>query len=129
MVMIEAFNRRDADAAVAFASPDVEWEASMFWIEHAQTYRGRAELRGWMNRVLEPWENIHVRAEEVTQTSDGRVFGFLRVTGRGSASGVETELQGWTVDAVPRLPDGRRHRRKDVTLRRSSAPFARTECE
>ena len=46
----------------------------MFWTEHARTYCGRAELRDWINRVLEPWESIHVRAEEITQTSDGRVF-------------------------------------------------------
>jgi ketosteroid isomerase-like protein len=63
----------------------------------APDYRGRAELREWIERVLEPWERIHVRAEDFLQTSDGRVLGFLRVTGRGSASGAETELQGWTV--------------------------------
>ncbi len=52
---IDAFNRRDADAAVAFASPNVEWEDSMFWTEHARTYCGREELRDWVNRILEPW--------------------------------------------------------------------------
>jgi ketosteroid isomerase-like protein len=93
----EAIDRRDIDGAVAVANPSVEWEDSMFWTERPRTYRGRAELREWINRVLEPWETIHVRAEEITETSNGRVLGFLRVTGRGSASGVETELQGWTV--------------------------------
>jgi ketosteroid isomerase-like protein len=94
---IEAFNRRDADAAVTFASPNVEWEDSMFWTEPTRTYRGRAELREWIKRVLEPWERITVRADEIVQTRDGRVFGHMSVIGRGSASGVETELQGWTV--------------------------------
>ena len=94
---IEAFNRRDADAAVTFVSPNVEWEDSMFWSEPARTYRGRAELREWIKRVLDPWERISVRADEIIQTRDGRVFGRLSVIGRGTASGVETELQGWTV--------------------------------
>ena len=74
---IEAFNRRDADAAVTFASPNVEWEDSMFWSEPARTYRGRAELREWIKRVLDPWERISVRADEIIQTRDGRVFGRL----------------------------------------------------
>ena len=94
---IEAFNRRDADAAVTFASPNVEWEDSMFWTEPARTYRGRKELRQWIKRVLEPWERISVRADEIVQTQDGRVFGRLSVIGRGTASGAETELYGWTV--------------------------------
>ena len=94
---IEAFNRRDADAVVAFASPTVEWEDSMFWTEPARTYRGRAELREWVDRVLEPWESIHVHVDEVTQTSAGAVVGFLCVTARGAASGAETELHGWTI--------------------------------
>ena len=55
---IEAFNRRDADAAVTFASPNVEWEDSMFWSEPARTYRGRAELREWIKRILEPWSAL-----------------------------------------------------------------------
>ena len=94
---IEAFNRRDADAAVTFASPNVEWEDSMFWTEPARTYRGRKELRQWIKRVLEPWERISVRADEIVQTQDGRVFVRLSVIGRGTVSGAETELHGWTV--------------------------------
>jgi ketosteroid isomerase-like protein len=48
---VEAINRRDADAFVALASPDIEWEDSIFWSEGVRTYRGRAELRGWFNQI------------------------------------------------------------------------------
>jgi hypothetical protein len=39
---IDAFNRRDVEGVVASASPEVEWEDSMFWTEPVRIYRGRA---------------------------------------------------------------------------------------
>jgi len=94
---IDAFNRRDAEGVVAFASPEVEWEDSMFWTEDVRIYRGRVELREWVEKVLEPWESIRVRADELAETSDGRVFARLSLTGRGKASGAVTEQAAWTV--------------------------------
>jgi hypothetical protein len=34
----------------------------MFWSEPTRIYRGRAELREWLDRVLEPWESLHSRS-------------------------------------------------------------------
>ncbi len=42
-------------------------------------------------------ESLHVEADEITETRDGRVFARLFVTGRGRASGVDTQIHGWTV--------------------------------
>jgi ketosteroid isomerase-like protein len=94
---VVAANRRDADAFVALVSPDVEWEDSVFWSEPARIYRGRAKVREWLNRDLEPWESLHVEADEIAESSDGRVFSGLFLEGRGTASGVETELRAWQV--------------------------------
>jgi ketosteroid isomerase-like protein len=95
---IEAFNRRDVDALVALASPDVEWEDSEFWSEHARIYRGKAEFREWFNQVvLEPWESVHVEVEEVIDAGDDRVFFGACLTTRGKGSGVETQVRGWQV--------------------------------
>jgi ketosteroid isomerase-like protein len=94
---LEAFNRRDTDAVVAFVSPDVEWEDSMFRTAPARVHRGRAALREWLDQILEPWESIRVEAEEIYKGSDGRVFAHLLLTARGVASGVETQLHGWIV--------------------------------
>jgi hypothetical protein len=33
--------RRDAEAFVATASPDIEWEDANYWTEVCRTYRGR----------------------------------------------------------------------------------------
>jgi ketosteroid isomerase-like protein len=94
---IEALNRRDVDALLALVSPDVEWEDSVFWSEPARTYRGKAELREWFNRVVEPWESVHFEVEEITEAADDRLFFGGCLTTRGKTSGVETRARAWTV--------------------------------
>jgi steroid delta-isomerase-like uncharacterized protein len=94
---IEALNRRDVDAFLALVSPDVEWEDAIFWSEVARNYRGRAELREWFNRVLEPWESFHIEIDEITESADDRVLTGGILTTRGKGSGVETQLRGWFV--------------------------------
>ena len=95
---VEAFNRRDADAFVALASPDVEWEDAIFWTETARTYRGRVELREWFRRVLEGWESIHLEVDEISAAPDDRVFFALFIAGRGKGSGGEAQgLRVWSV--------------------------------
>jgi ketosteroid isomerase-like protein len=95
--LIDALNKRDADAFVAVLSPDVEWEDPMFWSEGAQTYRGRAEVRTWLSRLLEPWESFHTQAQEIIATDDDRVFVELSLSGRGKASATKTKARVWVV--------------------------------
>jgi ketosteroid isomerase-like protein len=87
---IDAANRRDLDGFVALVSPDVEWEDSMSLSEPTRIYRGREELRGWLERVLEPWDSLHFEVEELTEAGNDLVFGGARLTTRGKGSGVET---------------------------------------
>jgi ketosteroid isomerase-like protein len=95
---LEAVNRQDVDAFVALLSPDVEWEDAAFWSEPLRTYRGRAEVREWFQRVVvEPWESIHTEADEIIEAEDNRVFGGGLITARGRGSGVETHFHGWAV--------------------------------
>ena len=106
---VEAFNREDADAFVALAGPNVEWEDAIFWSGVTRTYRGREELREWFNQVLEPWESLHVEVEEITEAANDGVFYCLFLTGRGKGSGVDTELRVW---AVNWFADGKVSRRR-----------------
>ena len=92
---IEAANRLDVDTFVALASEDVEGEDSMFWSEPTRIYRGRAELREWLNRVIEPWESLRFEVEEMAEAADDLVLGRAVLTGRGEGSGVETQVRGW----------------------------------
>ena len=114
---VEAFNRKDADAFVALASPEVKWEDAMFSSGVSQTHRGRDELREWLNEVEEAWESIHVEVEEITEAGDDRAFAELFLTGRGAGSGVETELRVWQVNW---FVDGKTARRQ-VFLERAEA--------
>jgi ketosteroid isomerase-like protein len=94
---IEAANRRDIDAVAALVSPEVEWEDAVFFSEPVRVYRGRAEFREWVNRVLEPWKSLHLEAEEITEAGDDRVLVGTLITARGKGSGVETRIRVWVV--------------------------------
>ena len=94
----EAINRQDADAFVALASPDIEWEDAAFWSESTRIYRGKAELREWFAQVVvEPWESVHFEVEEITEAADDRVLVGGLLTNRGKGSGVETQTRGWNI--------------------------------
>ncbi len=96
--VVDAANRRDADAFVATVSPDVEWEDTVFWTEGARTFQGRAGVRDWFNEVvIEPWESVRVEADEVTDVSDGCFVAGFGFTARGKESGVETQLHFWSM--------------------------------
>jgi ketosteroid isomerase-like protein len=95
---VEAFNRGDADAFVALARPDVEWEDAVFWSEGSKVFRGRDELREWFAQVQEPWESIHIAVEEILEAGDDRMVVGLGLTARGGSSGAETRLQAWQVN-------------------------------
>jgi ketosteroid isomerase-like protein len=107
--VVEAINRRDADAFVATVSPDVEWEDAVFWTEGLRTFRGREGVRDWLNQILEPWKSVHLEAEEVTDVSDGAFVVRFRFTALGKESGVETQLRFW---ALCWVADGRITRRE-----------------
>ena len=95
---IEAVNCQDAEAFVATANPDIEWEDAVFGSESARVYRGKAELREWFNKVVvEPWESLHCELAEIIETTTDRVVWEGVLTARGRDSGVETQQRFWTV--------------------------------
>ena len=94
----DAVNRRDADAFAATVSPDVEWEDAAFWTENARLWRGRAAVREWFNEImLEPWKTIRAEVDEITPTTENRVFFAALLTARGKDSGAETRQRFWAV--------------------------------
>ena len=94
----DAFNRHDIDACLAFVDPEVEWEESGDVLPGLRgTHHGRAEVRRFLEELLEPWESFQMAVQELTESSHGRVFFEFSITARGRASGVETELRGWQV--------------------------------
>ena len=86
----EAFNRRDFDAALVIAHPDVEFSPP----GDQPPYRGIESFRAWMEpdafeeQVIEPLEFI---------VSGNKILVRQHVKARGAGSGIEIELFSWNV--------------------------------
>jgi ketosteroid isomerase-like protein len=95
--LYEAMNARDVARAIELADPDAEWIPDSRVVEGA--IRGRDNIvRFFMDRA-EMFERLHVEVERCWEKDD-RVLVFLRVTGRGQASGADFEIRIghlWTV--------------------------------
>jgi ketosteroid isomerase-like protein len=95
---IDALNRGDLDAWLAFLSPDVVWEALPGVPGIGELYRGRAEVRGWIEELWEVAEGVvHTEIEQITDLGEDRVFLALALTARGRGSGVPFEMPTWSV--------------------------------
>jgi ketosteroid isomerase-like protein len=96
--IVEALNRGDLDEMLARMHPDFEWrplEASPV----ARVYRGREQVRRYVEDWLGTFESLRLELEDPTQVAD-RVVAVVRGHGRGRASGVQIETrfcQVWTL--------------------------------
>jgi ketosteroid isomerase-like protein len=96
--IIEALNRGDVEGMLARMHTDFEWrplEASPV----ARVYRGREQVRHYVEDWLGTFESLRLDLEDPTQIAD-RVVAVVRGHGRGRASGVELDTrfcQVWTV--------------------------------
>jgi ketosteroid isomerase-like protein len=95
----EAWNRRDVDAVIEFLNPEIRWEGYTH-IPESGTLIGRDQVRSWLERFLEAWEELDI---EVTETIDkgDQVIALVRFRALGKESGVEVEggvdAHVWTV--------------------------------
>ena len=95
---IDALNRGDVDAWLAFLSPDVVWETLGGVPGVEEVHRGRAEVREWIEQLWEVAEGIvHTNIEQITDFGEDRVFLAAVFTARGRGSGVPFELHTWSV--------------------------------
>jgi len=93
----DAANRLDLDAFLACLSPDVIWEENPQLPGLREVYRGRAEVREWMEEALEVAEGAHFELVEIKELSGEGVFAETVFTGRGKGSGLPGELHFWSV--------------------------------
>jgi uncharacterized protein len=88
--LYDSMNARDPARAIDLADSDVEWIPDSRVAEGA--IRGRDNVvRFFMDRA-EMFEQLRVEVERCWEKDD-RVLAFLRVTGRGQASGAEFEIR------------------------------------
>ena len=97
---VGAYNRRDVEALVAEAHPDIEWHpAILIRLSGKETaYRGHEGIRQLMKDIDETLAEIHVEFSEFRDLGD-RVLAMGRIKTRGKASGVDTEAPvGYVAD-------------------------------
>ena len=95
---IDALNRGDFDAMLAFVSPDVVWEALEGVAGIGELYRGRAEVREWLALMLKNMEGgIHAEIEQMADLGAERVFVAVNLTARRRGSGVPFEYRTWQI--------------------------------
>jgi ketosteroid isomerase-like protein len=87
---IEAYNRRDFDAALESFDPDVDWVLPAH--QSSDSARGTAAVRRFFAELDENLEELRLEALEYVEAGD-QVATRLRYYGRGKASGVEIETE------------------------------------
>jgi ketosteroid isomerase-like protein len=83
----DAFNRGDAEAFVALAHPDIEWDAGVLG---TPTYRGRDGLRRLFRDVEAAWGEMQVDVDLLAESEDAVVLA-CRFRARGRTTGAPVE--------------------------------------
>ena len=98
----DAVNRWDADAWIAVAHPDMTLSSSVLAQVEDATFRGHDGIRDYMRQLEEGLGRPRYEAEEVLESGD-RVYGRMRVTASGPASGATLAIE---VGLVATVRDG-----------------------
>jgi ketosteroid isomerase-like protein len=72
--LYDAFDRRDFDAAVEYAHPDIQLHPAIEGVDTHREYRGRDGVRAFLEQISSTWEAEWVEFEEVLEGPDDRVF-------------------------------------------------------
>jgi ketosteroid isomerase-like protein len=95
----EAWNRRDVEGVLSFLDPQIEWQGYTH-VPESGTLEGRDEVRAWLERFLDAWEQLHIEVTELIDAGD-QVVALVRFRGSGKGSGVPVEggidAHVWTV--------------------------------
>jgi ketosteroid isomerase-like protein len=96
--IVEALNRGDVDEMLGRMHPDFEW-TPLETSPVARVYRGRAQVRRYVEDWLGTFDDLRLDLEEPTEVAD-RVVAVVHGHGRGRASGLQVDTrfcQVWTV--------------------------------
>jgi ketosteroid isomerase-like protein len=98
---VEAADKRDLDAHMAFYAPDAVWDASPMGIG---TFEGQAAMRAFWEDWLSSYEGWELQTVEVQDLGTGVTFAVLDQRGRLVGSSGEIELR---YAAVTEWEDGK----------------------
>ena len=84
---LDALNRRDVQAAIQVADPEIELRPELIG---TPVYRGHDGIRQWLRDVETAWESFQLEPVE-TRERDDEIFLAARATGRGRTTGADVE--------------------------------------
>src|ERR1700751_3129718 len=87
----DAFNRRDVDAFMEWATSDIEFTAAMIGTVARGSFRGREGIEALFADIRDTWDEHRMVIEEIRDLGE-RVLGLGRLEGRGKASGVSVDV-------------------------------------
>jgi ketosteroid isomerase-like protein len=95
----ESWNSGDVEAVLAFLDPEIKWEGYTH-IPESGDLAGREEVKAWLQRFLEAWEELDIEVTDLIESGD-QVIALVRFRALGKESGVEVEggvdAHVWTV--------------------------------
>jgi hypothetical protein len=95
----EAWNRGDVEAVLDLLHPNIEWRGYTH-IPESGTLVGRDQVRAWLVRFLEAWEELAIEVTELIEAGD-RIVALVRFHALGRESGVPVEggadAHVWTI--------------------------------
>ena len=98
--VVEAFNTRGLDAALAYVHPELAWHAPPEWLER-DVYRGREGLRELAESWGQNFDEYRLDLERVVDLGGNRALALLIQRGRTKAGGNPMELTvGWIVEVL-----------------------------
>jgi ketosteroid isomerase-like protein len=89
--LLEAWNRGDVDETLDHFDPECE-VAFRPQVPEPGPFRGRAELRGWIEDFRGVWDSSKVELVETVAEEEDRLVVVLHLTSEGAGSGIGTEL-------------------------------------
>ena len=92
----DAFNRRDLDALLALADPDVEYFPRILELEGGGPYRGHDGIRSWWETWLGIAPDFSTEIEDIRDLGDVTVV-RVRLRGHGIGSGATMDQTAWQV--------------------------------
>jgi uncharacterized protein len=95
----EAWNRGDVEGVLSFLDPQIKWHGYTH-IPESGTLEGRDEVKAWLDRFLDAWEQLDIEVTELIDAGE-QVVALVRFRGFGKGSGVPveggTDAHVWTV--------------------------------
>jgi hypothetical protein len=93
----DTFNRRDLDAHLALADPEVEFLPYEVAVQGGAPYRGHDGVRSWWEESLEVLPDLAVETKKVRALDDDLTLAKGRLHGRGAGSEAPFERTLWQV--------------------------------